>query len=153
MIHFGPAGIFSIRHYDETGRLILSPVGQYFQKRVNRRDWPMLKFSNSGGSGTCSWCIEPFIACLLVPQQCFIARPLTTGTHDGYALGGLCNFSIDKGLNCIGSGALNTFIIHRPTGMVSSLNIEVETGTDPAFFHDVAIANENANAGVIGQYQ
>ena len=31
--------IFSIRQYDETGRLMISPVGQFFHKRVNRRDW------------------------------------------------------------------------------------------------------------------
>jgi len=145
--------IFSIRHYDATGRLLLSPVGQFWLRRVDKRDWPMLKFSNSGGSGTCNWCLEPFIACLLVPQKCFVSRPMTTGTHHGYGLGGLCNFSIDKGLNCIGSGTLNTFIIHRPTGMVYPLASEVLTGTDPESFHEVAIADEIANAGVIGQHR
>ena len=131
----------------------MSPVGQFFHKRVNKRDWPMLKFPPSGGSGTCSWCIEPFIACLLVPQRCFISGPLTTGIHDGYALGGLCNFSIDKGINCLGSGSLNTFIIHRTTGMLYSLSCEVETGNDPTSFSEVQFADEIAHTGVNGKHQ
>ena len=102
---------FSIRQYNGTGRLLISPVGLFFHKRANKRDWPMFKFSPSDGSGTCSWCIEPFIACLLVPQRCFVSRPLTSGMRDGYAHGGLCNFSIDL-------GSVNTYIIHRPTGFV-----------------------------------
>ena len=142
---------FAIRQYNETGRLLNSSIGQYLKKRPNKRDCPMIRFSPSSGSGTCPWCLEPFIACLLVPQRCFISRPLTTGMHDGYALGGLCNFSIDLGINCIGSGTSNTYIIHRPTGTLYWLTSVVATGNDPASFADVSASGDVANAGISGK--
>ena len=142
---------FSIGQYNETGRLLLSPTRQFMQKKPNKRDWPMFSFSPSNGSGTCPWCIEPFIACLLVPQRCFVSRPLATGIHDGFALGGLCNFSIDLGLNCIGSGISNTYIIHRPTGTLYSLTSENATGNDPPSFAEVSATDEVAYTGVTGK--
>ena len=120
-------------------------------KRPNKRDWPMFRFSPCNGAGTCTWCIEPFIACLLVPQRCFVSRPLTTGIHDGHALGGLFNFSIDLGINCLGSGTANTYIIHRPTGTLYSLASETATGNDPPSFTAVSAADEVAHTGVTGK--
>ena len=144
-------GRFSIGQYNESGRFLMSPTSQYMLKRPNKRDWPMFRFSPSNGSGTCTWCIEPFIACLLVPQRCFVSRPLATGIHDGYALGGLCNFSIDLGINCIGSGTSNTYIIHRPTGTLSSVSLELSTGNDPPSFIEVSATDDVAYTGVNGK--
>ena len=143
--------IFSIAQYNETGRLSISPTIQYMKKRANKRDWPMFRFSPSNGSGTCSWCIEPFIACLLVPQRCFPSRPMTTGIHDGQALGGLCNFSVDLGINCIKSGTSNTYIIHRTTGTIFSVSLEISTGNDPPSFTEVSATDEVAYTGVSGK--
>ena len=132
---------------------LMSPVTQYFQKRLVKRDWSMMTVSPSYGTGTCSWCIEPFVTCLLVPQKCFVSRPLTTGIHDGYALGNACNVSIDLGFNCIGSSKANAYIIHRPTGTNFPLALQVNTGIDSIGFAEVATADEIAYEGASGKPQ
>ena len=45
----------SVSQYDTTGhgRYLMSPVTQSFQKRLDKRDWPMIPLSPSSGAGTC----------------------------------------------------------------------------------------------------
>ena len=148
----------SIMQYDDTGRLNTSPPELSFSKKPGKRDWPVLRCSHTSGSGTCSWCLEPFIICLVLPQKCFVARPLTTAIHNGHALGFTCNVPIDKGFNCIGSSTINTHILHLPSGTTFPLSQEPHVkspsfGTNPEGFKEVKSSNEIAFLGVSGTPQ
>ena len=146
----------STMQYDDTGRLNTSPPTLTFHKLPGKRDWPILRYSPTSGSGTCNWCMEPFIISLVLPQKCFIARPLAVDIHNGYALGFTCNVSIDKGVNCIGSSTINTHIVHLPSGTTLPLSqepLDVNFGTNPEGFEEVQCSDEIAFFGVSGTPQ
>ena len=104
------------------------------------------------GSGVSKWCLEPFITALLHPQGCFVARPNTTTVHEGCALGNVCNVSIDLGFNCLASGRVNTYIMHRSTGVLYPLALEVSSSGQPTGTPDPAMERDDeiSLAGVTG---